>query len=202
MRFIRVALPLVILFSAAPVAAQQGASSAEAARHESLSPEDQRFLNYAAEDNQAEIQLCLLAEKRAAALPVKAFARLMVNDHVEVESRLAALINAEGVEVPNGIGEEGRNTASRLEPLRGAAFDREFMKKQIEDHSHDIERYMHEVSTTRNEGVRRFAAETVPLLKQHLALAHAVEAAVGTADKAGSGAVAPERSPSQAGSDR
>ena len=53
-----------------------------------LGEADQNFLSAAAEDSQAEIQLCLVAEKRATNPALKAFARLMVDDHVEIERRL------------------------------------------------------------------------------------------------------------------
>lgn len=51
-----------------------------------LSPQDMQWLHYAATDNQGEIQECLLAEKHAQSLAVKAFARLMVDDHIAIES--------------------------------------------------------------------------------------------------------------------
>src|SRR5689334_19256283 len=66
-----------------------------------LSQQDKQFLEYAAQDNQAEIQTCLLAEKLAQAPAVKAFARLMVDDHVQIESQLAATGSAESVNLPN-----------------------------------------------------------------------------------------------------
>lgn len=143
-----------------------------------LSQEDKQFVDFAAEDNQAEIQLCLLAEKLAQGPALKAFARLMVNDHVEIESRLAALINAENVEVPTGTGKDGQETFAKMEKLRGEAFDREFLKKQIEDHGHDLEKFEHQRSATQNEGSRQFAAETLPILQQHDQLARAVQAAM------------------------
>lgn len=153
------------------------ASSGQAARQQPLSTEDKRFLDYAAQDNQAEIQLCLVAEKQASSPAVKAFARLMVDDHVDVESRLASLVNGLNVSVPNDNGKDGNETMAKLEPLHGAEFDRAFMKAQIEDHGKDIEKFDKETKATQNDGVRRFASETIDILKQHHDLAKAVQAA-------------------------
>jgi putative membrane protein len=93
----------------ASMALAQGKTPGDNARQQPLSEQDKQLLSYAAEDNQAEIQLCLLAEEEANDLALKAFARLMVNDHVGVESRLAALANGERTELPNGNGDEGDN---------------------------------------------------------------------------------------------
>ena len=159
--------------AALPVLAQ---SSQSAARPEPqpMSQQDKEFVSYAAEDNQAEIALCLLAETKAESPAIKAFARLMVDDHTEIESRLAAVANAEKSGLPEGIGDEGKKTHDKLEPLNGREFEREFMQAQIEDHANDLKRFDHQASTTKNEAIRQFASETGPLLEQHLALAKAV----------------------------
>jgi putative membrane protein len=144
-----------------------------------LTASDKGFLSYAAEDNQAEIQLCLLAEKRAAAPAVKAFARLMVDDHVEIESRLAAVANGLNVDLPDGVGQEGQKTMAKLGPLKGANFDSEFMQAQIKDHSDDLKKFAATQSSTTNDHVRQFISQTIPLLQQHLELAQSVVTSVG-----------------------
>ncbi len=145
-----------------------------------MSQPDQQFLSYAAEDNQAEIALCLLAEKRAVSPAVKAFARLMVDDHVEIESRLAAAADVQKAKLPEGVGEEGKKTHDKLDPLSGDAFDAAFIKAQIKDHGNDIKRFEQQASSTKNKNLRRFASETGPILEQHLALAQAVQSAMGS----------------------
>lgn len=140
-----------------------------------LSQQDKEFFSYAAEDNQAEIALCLLAEKKAHSPAVKAFARLMVDDHVAVESRLAVVANAEKAELPEGVGEEGKKTHDKLDPLTGSEFETAFLKAQISDHENDLKRFDHETSTTNNVALRQFASETGPILEQHLDLAKAIQ---------------------------
>jgi putative membrane protein len=149
-----------------------------AAGTQPLDKADQQFLDYAAQDNQAEIQICLLAEKKAQSPAVKAFARLMVDDHVQVESQMAAVVNAARVEVPNGVGEDGTKTLAQLTPLAGASFDRQFIADQIKDHGHDIQKYQHQSQTTQDGPIRQFAGMTLPLLEQHLQLAEAVQTAL------------------------
>lgn len=147
-------LALIGLVAFSPAHGQQQAGN------ESLGDKDQQFMNYAAEDNQAEIQLCLLAEKRATNPALKAFARLMVDDDVAIESRLAALANELHADLPNGIGKEGQETRSKLAPLTGNGFENAFMKAQIKDHSGDIQKFSDEAQSTQNTRIEQFAKDS------------------------------------------
>lgn len=176
-RFARLTV-LAILAATTPALAQSSSSSTMP-EPQSMSHQDKEFLSYAAEDNQAEIALCLLAEKKASSPAIKAFARLMVDDHTAIESRLAAVANAEKASLPEGVGQDGKDTHDKLDPLTGSAFDSAFLKAQIKDHENDLKRFGHEASTTKNESLRQYASETGPLLEQHLALAQAVQTSLG-----------------------
>ncbi len=172
-------IPLLI---AAPAYAQGGVSGGQShggPGSPAVSAADRDWLNYAATDNQGEIQESLLAEKKAHSLALKAFVRLMVDDHIQVESRLAALVNALAVDVPNGPGQKNAKTIADLEKLQGEEFDRRFIAEQIEDHRDDVKKFSDQIKSTQNEDVRRYAIETLPILKQHLALAEAVQASIG-----------------------
>lgn len=155
--------------SASPRSGQQGGSAQP----------DRDFLSYVAQDNQGEIQLCLLAEKKARNPALKAFARLMVDDHVQIESQLAALAGTMQVTLPNDVGEESRRTLAQLEPQSGDVFDRNFLDHQVDDHGHDLDRFRKEADATRNGDVKHFAEITMPILRQHLELAKAVQARIG-----------------------
>lgn len=170
------------------LAASAAAQSGAAAGTKPLDKADRQFLDYAAQDNQAEIQICLLAEKKAQSPAVKAFARLMVDDHVQVESQMAAVVNGARVDVPNGVGEDGTKTLRQLTPLAGAGFDRQFIADQIKDHGHDIQKYQHQLQTTQDGPIRQFAGMTLPVLEQHLHLAEAVQTALRSG---GAGTAAP-----------
>jgi putative membrane protein len=90
-------LVVVSLFLATSAVAQQGSSA--------INQNGKGFLDFAAEVNESEIQGGLIAEKKAAAPAVRAFARLMVLDHMGLESQLAALATESGVQLPNELSE-------------------------------------------------------------------------------------------------
>ncbi len=174
----RLALALFLIGMSFPILtlAQPAANSGAAQSYgPHITQEEQKFFDYAAQDNQGEIQIAILAEKNANNLAVKAFSRLMIDDHAQVESRLAALVNQLDVKVPIGIGHENEQIMRRLEPLSGSAFVREFMQAQIKDHSDDIKRFTREASAAESSRLKEFVGQTMPILKQHLALAKAID---------------------------
>lgn len=67
--------------------------------------------------------------------------------------------------------------------MTGSSFESAFMQAQIKDHSNDIETFSDEARSTQNTRIKQFATETIPILQQHLALARAVEAQLGTVGK-------------------
>lgn len=171
-----------VSFPALTLAQPPANSGPDTSKGAHISQEEQKFLNYAAQDNQGEIQIAILAEKNASNLAVKAFARLMIDDHAQIESRLAALVNELDVKVPIGIGHEDEQMMQRLEPLTGSGFDREFIQAQIKDHSDDIKKFDGQKAAAENSQLKEFVAQTIPILKQHLALAKAVDDSLGAAN--------------------
>jgi putative membrane protein len=148
-------------------------------QQQALSSQERQFLDHVAKDNQGEINLALMAEKQAGAPAVKAFARLMVNDHVAVESQLAAVLNALEVKTGNGGTKEDKEATQKLRSQQGSAFDQQFMADQIKDHQGDIRDFNQELQSAQNPQVRSLVDVTLPMLRQHLALAQAVQHSLG-----------------------
>jgi putative membrane protein len=156
------AVPLLI---ATPVFAQQGSSA--------LSQSDREFLDFAAKVNQSEIQGGLAAEKKADAPAVRAFARLMVLDHMELESQLAAIAMENGVQLPSGPSEQAKQ-----EMASGPKFDTTYMQDMVQGHEHAVERFKSEKDQAQARPVQAVVTATLPILQQHLALAQAVQSEI------------------------
>src|ERR1700757_4938065 len=119
-------LAVVPLLLATPAVAQQGSSA--------INQSGKGFLDFAAEVNESEIQGGLVAEKKAAAPAVRAFARLMVLDHMGLESQLAALATENGVQLPNAPSEEAKQEMAALQGMSGAKFDAAYMQHMVQGH--------------------------------------------------------------------
>lgn len=154
--------------------AEAGQARAEPGHVQALSDRDSQFLAHAAENNQAAIQLALLAEKKAQYPATQALARLMINDHALLENLLVMVVKANRVGIPDGIGTQGQQAASRLQQLQGPAFDKAFLAREVDSHTNDIMRLQDEQAMTQNAGIRQIAAVAIPILQQHLALGQAI----------------------------
>jgi len=160
-------LPLLI---ATPTLAQQGSSE--------ISQSGKEFLDFAAQVNQSEIQGGLAAEKRAAAPAVRAFARLMVLDHMELESQLAAVATENGVQLPNGPSEQAKQEMATLQEMSGAKFDAAYMQHMVQGHEQAVQRFKSEKGQAQSLSVQAVVAATLPIIEQHLALAQAVQSGI------------------------
>ncbi|HEY2211228.1 MAG TPA: DUF4142 domain-containing protein [Bradyrhizobium sp.] len=161
-----VLLAVVPLLIATPTAAQQGSSA--------INHSGKEFLDFAAEVNQSEIQGGLAAEKKADAPAVRAFARLMVLDHIQLESQLAALAMENGVRLPNEPSEQSKRQMATLQDMSGSKFDTAYMQHMVQGHQQAVQRFKSEKDQAQSRPVETVVVGTLPIIEQHLALAQAV----------------------------
>ena len=113
----------------------------------------------------------------------------MINDHVMLENLFVMVAKGSGTGIPDGIGTQGQQTATRLQQLQGAAFDAAVLAAEVTSHTDDIMRFQDEEATSQNADIRRLASVVIPILRQHLALGQAlmgsVESAAQTTGAAG-----------------
>jgi putative membrane protein len=157
---------LVPLLIAGPTLAQQGFGI--------INQNGKEFLNFAAQVDQSEIQGGLAAEKKADAPAVRAFARLMVLDHMELESQLAAIATANGVQLPNGPSEQAKEQTATLQKMSGAKFDAAYMQHMVQGHEQAVQKFKSESDQAQSRPVEAVVSATLPIIEQHLALAKAV----------------------------
>jgi len=159
-------LAIVPLLIATPTLAQQSVSA--------INQSGKEFLDFAAHVNQSEIQGGLAAEKKAAAPAVRAFARLMVLDHMELESQLAAVATENEVQLPNGPSEQAKQEMATLQEMSGAKFDAAYMQHMVQGHEQAVQRFKSEEGQAQSRPVEAVVSATLPIIEQHLALAKAV----------------------------
>lgn len=155
-----------------------------------LAGADQKFLQKAAVGGMAEVEMGQLAQQKAQSDAVKQFAARMVQDHGKANDELKALASSKGATLPGGTDHKHAQTKQELEKLSGAAFDRAYMKHMLADHKKDVSQFRAESKSAKDADVKRFAAQTLPTLEEHLKLAQNVSnglKAGGTAAKAASG---------------
>jgi putative membrane protein len=132
---------------------------------------DRKFMEKAARDGLAEVQLGQLAKERGMSDEVKSFANRIVTDHGKANDELKSLAAAKGVALPAEMDKSHRKTMDKLAKLSGPDFDRAYMKEMVSDHKKDLSAFRKEAKGGKDADVRGFASKAVPTLEDHLAMA-------------------------------
>jgi putative membrane protein len=139
---------------------------------------DQQFVQSAASGGTAEVELGQLAEEHGSSEQVKAFGRRMVKDHSAANEKLQAVSSKEGMNLPEDMNQQDRETYEKLSKLSGSQFDHAYMANMVQDHKQDIAEFEKEAKYGKDPAVRQWAQQTLPTLKEHLQLAESTERAV------------------------
>jgi putative membrane protein len=132
------------------------------------------FMIQASIGNLQEIALGKLAEAQAASPAVKAFASQMVADHRQIQAQLMQLIRSSASQLPH----EATDTPVEDLMLKNAAakdFDKLYVHMMVPDHGQTIQLYEKYALTGKDPSVKAFAAQTLPLLKNHLVAITAID---------------------------
>jgi putative membrane protein len=142
---------------------------------------DRAFVEKIGQANFAEARLGQLAAERAANAQVKRFASRMVNDHQKANNELKSIASKMAVQLPADLDAKHRELYDRLSKLKGAEFDREYMKAMVDGHQEvlsELERQADD-SAGRSVGtsgdasqahasVTGYAKKMVPDVREHL----------------------------------
>ncbi len=141
----------------------------------------QDFVVIGSSTNAFEIASGELALERAESEEVRAFGERMIQDHMAASEQLMAAAEQDGVMMPPADG-EGVLTVSEqhqmmldeLSAAEGAAFDQAYATMHIQAHEEAIALHQGFAEGGEDGAVKTFAAETLPLLEEHLAMAQAL----------------------------
>ena len=161
-----VAIPLIL---AAPAFAQQPRS---AAADRQLNTQEMGFVKEAAAGGLAEVELGKLAQQNAQDDQVKRFGARMVQDHGNANAELTALASGKGVTLPQQLDAKHAQLRDRLARLKGAEFDRAYMRDMVRDHDADMKALRREAQTGTDPDIKPFAQKTLTVVEQHDKLAH------------------------------
>ena len=142
------------------------------AQKQKLSEKDKNFAREAATGGMAEVDLGRLAQQNAQHDDVKQFGARMVQDHSAANQKLETILAAKDMMVPRQLDEKHRKMVDRLSKMRGAEFDRAYMREMVEDHDKDVKKFRQEAEHGGDADLKAFAQQTLPVLEQHQKLAH------------------------------
>jgi putative membrane protein len=129
---------------------------------------DAHFAREAALGGTAEIQMGQLASQRGSNEVVKAFGARMVVQHGAAADQLKAAAQKENINLPEKLSSREQQTYDRLAHLSGSAFDRAYAQNMVEDHEKDLAAFQNEANSGKDENMKTFAAQTIPMIQEHL----------------------------------
>ena len=127
-------LAAAVAFAITPMCAH-----ADAAARATDSLSDGQIAKIVKTANDGEIAQGKLAEKNSDSDQIKSFAKMMIDQHQDVNQQLMQVSKAEKIKAQNSsdassLKKDGDATASRLSSLRGAEFDQAYVAAQVKAH--------------------------------------------------------------------
>jgi len=141
-----------------------------------LSSDDKKFIEKAAQGGVAEVQMGKLASQKAQSAQVKQFGERMAKDHASANNKLMQLASQKGVTPASDMDSSSKREYDKLQKLSGAQFDQEYMKTMVSDHENDVKEFQSEAKSAKDPEVKNFAQTTLPTLEEHLQLAKQAQA--------------------------
>jgi putative membrane protein len=142
-----------------------------------LSATDQKFLNEAAIGGQFEVEAGKIAE-RSANPQIKEFGARMVKDHGAAGAKLKTLATAQGATVSQDLDLKHAQILEHLASLKGAEFDREYIREMVKDHDEDAQAFANAAKTLNDPQLKRFTSDTLPVIQAHDKMAHDIAASM------------------------
>lgn len=140
-------------------------------------PSDRDFLLHAGRGNQQEIILGAMATQLGSFAEVVAFGNLLVSDHAGGLLGVMSILRADGLNLPR-LDPMQRDLMSAFAYLGGDDFDRAFADFMVQDHEADLAYFDYEARNGRDILARNYAVQSLPILRDHLAIALQIQQAL------------------------
>lgn len=176
---------LTVSFALASVpltAAAQNASGdhIDSGANQMLKSPDTAFAIHAAQGGAAEVKMGKLGAEKASEPDIKAFGQQMVDDHTKANDQLASVAKQENMTLPSDLTAKDEAMYSRLEKLSGVAFDKAYVADMLKDQKADVKQFQKEAHSGQDPGIKNFAAQTLPVLQEHLEKIKSIHSKMGS----------------------
>jgi len=185
-RRLRRAVPQVAVFTLAVAVSGQTAPRDQHMDHgarKMMKSPDTAFAIKAAQGGLAEIKLGRLAAEKASSPDVKAFGQQMVDDHGKANEQLKAVAESESMTLPADVNGKQQAMYDRLSKLSGAEFDSAYVKDMVMDHQEDVKDFQKEAESGKDEKIKSFASQTLPVIQGHLEKVKAIQPKLNSSSK-------------------
>ncbi|MDQ6873404.1 MAG: DUF4142 domain-containing protein [Gemmatimonadota bacterium] len=140
---------------------------------------DSNILAKESDGDSAEVVIGQYARAHAKDPQVRAYAKLLVDDHGKGLREVRALAKKLSITpqrpADDTVSQETAHTLQHLAMLKGRDFDTAFVAHEIEDHKTDIADAQKAAAAAQNPDVKQLVEKSLPELQKHLDRAEALE---------------------------
>ena len=144
-----------------------------------LDYKDKKFIQKAARDGMAEVELGRLAQRKASDEEVKQFAAQMEQDHRQANDELRQIAESKGISMPASLDSAQNKKIANFKKESGSDFDRKYMADMVLEHEEDLKFFREASQNAADPEVKGFARKTEHNISEHLDLARKVATQVG-----------------------
>ncbi len=173
-----------------PATGMATGQNAQPSARAQVSDEDKKFVRAAAIGGMFEVQSSQLATTMSQNNEVRQFAQQMIGDHTQANQQLMQLAGSKQIRVPGKLDKEHTQMLKKLSQAQGPQFDQAFVKAQVQAHQEMVALFQKAATNLQDPQLKAFAAQTLPVLQNHLQMASQFQGASGSA-----GASAPMGAP-------
>jgi putative membrane protein len=140
---------------------------------------DAQFVMKAASGGMAEVAMGKLGQEMGRSEDVKKFGARMVTDHTKANQELMQIVADLKLTAPEKPLPEHEKHLKDLAGGKAADFDKEYMHHMVMSHEEAVKLFTRASKELKNEKLRAFAEKTLPVIKEHLAMAKEIHEKVG-----------------------
>jgi putative membrane protein len=129
---------------------------------------DHTFIMKVSQGGMFEVAAGAVAEQKAGEQNIADIGNTEVHDHTLVGDKLHAIATQLGISYPMALNATFQTKIDHLNSLSGKAFDDAFIREMEAIHAADGAAFAHEAKAGQNPMLRRFAAETVLIVRRHI----------------------------------
>ncbi|MGE5519222.1 MAG: DUF4142 domain-containing protein [Candidatus Dadabacteria bacterium] len=154
--------------TAAPTTTDTAQTAAPAQSSTPFEKEDSTFVMKAAIGGLEEVASGNLAQQNAVNQRVKDFGAMMVRDHSKANDELKALAARHGLSIPDSLPAEKQKHQQAMQKMKGKAFDNHYVQMMLTDHKKDVAEFEKQSQSAKDNDLKTWATNTLPVLKTHL----------------------------------
>lgn len=151
------------------------AIAATIANAEDKKPLDKEFVDKVSSSGRVEVELAKIAQVRATNDEVRKFAAKLQEDHAKANNDLLIIVSDEQIAIPEKPLPEHEKHLQHFTGDKVKDFDKEYIKMMMENHEKSVELFTKASKEAKNEKVKKFAEKTLPVIKEHLAMAKKIK---------------------------